>query len=102
MDGSAKPFIAVIGGLWNITDEKQRAAAKEKARVIGEELAKAGFGLVVHGANSVTAVGPASWKKRSGVPPLLPARKYPAFSGLDDATGCKIFIRNKLRPKYSF
>ena len=47
MGNSAMPFIAVIGGLWNI-EPGDLAAAKETAKTIGEELAKAGFGLVVY------------------------------------------------------
>jgi len=41
------PFIAVIGGLWQL-DESRAAAASGAAKVIGAELAKAGFGLVVY------------------------------------------------------
>jgi hypothetical protein len=47
MGNSAMPFIAVIGGLWNL-EPNDLTAAKETAKTIGEELAKAGFGLVVY------------------------------------------------------
>ena len=41
------PFVAVIGGLWQL-DPAQLTAAKAVGEQIGEELAKAGFGLVVY------------------------------------------------------
>jgi hypothetical protein len=44
------PFVAVIGGLWQL-DPAQLAAAKAVGEKIGEELAKAGFGLVVYFSN---------------------------------------------------
>jgi len=44
------PFVAVIGGFWQL-DPAQAAAAKTAGRTIGEELAKAGFGLVVYFSN---------------------------------------------------
>jgi hypothetical protein len=44
------PFAAVIGGLWNLTSEgKEQARAVGK--ILGEELAKASFGLVVYFSN---------------------------------------------------
>jgi hypothetical protein len=44
------PFVAVIGGLWQL-DPSKAAAAKAAGKVIGAELAKAGFGLVVYLSN---------------------------------------------------
>jgi hypothetical protein len=44
------PFVAVIGGLWQL-DQGSAAAAKDEGKVIGAELAKAGFGLVVYFSN---------------------------------------------------
>ena len=41
------PFVAVIGGLWQL-DPAQLTAARAVGERIGEELAKAGFGLVVY------------------------------------------------------
>jgi hypothetical protein len=41
------PFVAVIGGIWNV-DPAKAEAARNSGRVIGRELAKAGFGLVVY------------------------------------------------------
>lgn len=41
------PFVAIVGGLWQL-DPAQWAAAKAVGEQIGEELAKAGFGLVVY------------------------------------------------------
>jgi hypothetical protein len=43
------PFVAVIGGFWNTNADT--AAAKAKAKVLGAELAKAGFGLVTYFSN---------------------------------------------------
>ncbi|MBR1121784.1 hypothetical protein JQ628_09710 [Bradyrhizobium lablabi] len=48
------PFVAVIGGMWNITDRNEQAKAKQTANMIGEELAKAGFGLVVYFSNDAS------------------------------------------------
>jgi hypothetical protein len=50
MENSDMPFVAVIGGLWQL-DPSQLAAAKAAGEQIGEELAKAGFGLVVYFSN---------------------------------------------------
>lgn len=50
MDIMATPFVAVIGGLWQL-DIAQQANAKTVGEQIGEELAKAGFGLVVYYSN---------------------------------------------------
>jgi hypothetical protein len=44
------PFVAVIGGFWQL-DAATAAAAKAAGRAIGAELAKAGFGLVVYFSN---------------------------------------------------
>ncbi len=44
------PFVAVVGGLWQI-DQAQLASAKAAGEQLGEELAKAGFGLVVYFSN---------------------------------------------------
>lgn len=41
------PFVAVVGGLWNL-DEDVRPKAEEAGRILGAELAKAGFGLVTY------------------------------------------------------
>jgi hypothetical protein len=46
MKNAEIPFVAVIGGLWQFNANKS-AAAKAAGNVIGGELAKAGFGLVV-------------------------------------------------------
>jgi hypothetical protein len=46
MGNADVPFIAAIGGLWQI-DKAKLTAAQTAARDIGVELAKAGFGLVV-------------------------------------------------------
>ena len=46
----AMPFVAVIGGLWQL-DAGVAASAKVTGREIGTELAKAGFGLVVYFSN---------------------------------------------------
>lgn len=50
MENSRIPLIAVIGGLWQLTDA-HKAAAKAAGMAIGAELAKAGFGLVVYFSN---------------------------------------------------
>jgi hypothetical protein len=50
VESSSRPFVAVIGGLWQLKPERV-AAAKAAAKVIGEELAKAGFGLLVYFSN---------------------------------------------------
>jgi hypothetical protein len=50
MENPDVPFIAVIGGLWQL-DEPTAASAKAAAQAIGAELAKAGFGLVVYFSN---------------------------------------------------
>jgi hypothetical protein len=50
MNSPDRPFVAVVGGLWQL-DPAQSAAAKAAAQRIGAELAKAGFGLVVYFAN---------------------------------------------------
>jgi hypothetical protein len=47
MADTSIPFVAVVGGLWNL-EPKIAAEAKNAARAIGEALAKAGFGLVVY------------------------------------------------------
>ncbi len=44
------PFVAIIGGFWQL-DPATAAAAKAAGRAIGEELAKAGFGLLVYFSN---------------------------------------------------
>jgi hypothetical protein len=44
------PFVAVIGGFWQL-DAATTAAAKAAGRAIGGELAKAGFGLLVYFSN---------------------------------------------------
>lgn len=46
MEQADMHFIAIIGGFWQL-DESQAAPAKKAAKAIGEELAKAGLGLVV-------------------------------------------------------
>ena len=50
MKDAEVPFVAVIGGLWQL-DATKSAAAKAAGNVIGSELAKAGFGLVVYFSN---------------------------------------------------
>jgi hypothetical protein len=50
MKNADVPFVAVIGGLWQL-DPIKSAAAKSTGNVIGGELAKAGFGLVVYFSN---------------------------------------------------
>jgi len=47
MDIPAMPFVAVIGGLWQL-DTATGIAARATAQTIGGELAKARFGLVVY------------------------------------------------------
>jgi hypothetical protein len=47
MEAEMMPFVAVIGGLWQL-DGTQLPTAKAVGEQIGEELAKAGFGLVVY------------------------------------------------------
>jgi hypothetical protein len=44
------PFVAIIGGLWQL-DKAKADAAKAAGKIIGAELAKAGFGLVVYFSN---------------------------------------------------
>jgi hypothetical protein len=44
------PFVAIIGGLWQL-DRTRLADARAVGQQIGEELAKAGFGLVVYFSN---------------------------------------------------
>ena len=48
-DGSIQ-FIAIIGGLYNL-DPTEATAAKDAGRLVGQELAQAGFGLVVYFSN---------------------------------------------------
>lgn len=50
MESASRPFIAVIGGLWQLKPERV-AAAKAVAKAIGEELANAGFNLLVYFSN---------------------------------------------------
>lgn len=50
MSNSAVPFVAVIGGFWQL-DPGLAAEAKAASQAIGAELAKAGFGLVVYFSN---------------------------------------------------
>lgn len=50
MENGDIPFVAVIGGLWQL-NEARATAAKAAGKVIGAELAKAGFGLVVYFSN---------------------------------------------------
>jgi hypothetical protein len=50
MADADRPFVAVIGGFFDL-DPDTAAAAKAAGRVIGDELAKAGFGLVVYFSN---------------------------------------------------
>jgi hypothetical protein len=50
MGNTERPFVAVIGGLWQL-DQTKATAAKEAAKVIGAELANSGFGLVVYFSN---------------------------------------------------
>jgi hypothetical protein len=44
------PFVAIIGGLWQL-DTSEQLEAQAAGRIIGAELAKAGFGLVVYFSN---------------------------------------------------
>lgn len=44
------PFVAIIGGFWKLKQD-DIARAKEAGKSIGEELARAGFGLVVYFSN---------------------------------------------------
>jgi hypothetical protein len=50
MDTTTIPFVAVVGGLWQL-DQNRASSAKEAGRAIGTELAKAGFGLLVYFSN---------------------------------------------------
>jgi hypothetical protein len=50
MDSAEMPFVAVIGGLWQLA-ETRAADAKNAGKVLGAELAKAGFRLVVYFSN---------------------------------------------------
>jgi hypothetical protein len=50
MDNADMPFIAVIGGLWQF-DKAKVVAAKAAGEIIGSELARAGFGLLVYFSN---------------------------------------------------
>jgi hypothetical protein len=50
MEGAEIAYVAVIGGFWDL-DEEKAAAAKAAGKVLGAELAKAGFGLVVYFSN---------------------------------------------------
>jgi hypothetical protein len=50
MAAADTPFVAVIGGLWQL-DKSTVPAAKAAGREIGAEFAKAGFGLVVYFSN---------------------------------------------------
>ena len=50
MANAEMPFVAAIGGLWQL-DQATAAAAREAGEAIGAELAKAGFGLVVYFSN---------------------------------------------------
>jgi hypothetical protein len=52
-DDAKMPFVAVIGGLWQL-DETRVAAARNAGKVLGAELAKAGFGLVVYLSNDAS------------------------------------------------
>src|ERR1043166_105815 len=49
-ENSDMPFVAVIGGLWQL-DKAKADSAKATGKIIGAELAKAGFGLVVYFSN---------------------------------------------------
>ena len=48
-----QPFIAVVGGFWQLDkiDATKAAAARSAGKILGAELAKAGFGLVVYFSN---------------------------------------------------
>jgi hypothetical protein len=52
-DDPNMPFVAVIGGLWQL-DETRAAAARNAGKILGTELAKAGFGLVVYFSNDAS------------------------------------------------
>lgn len=47
MADAEMPFVAVVGGLWQL-DQGRAEQARDKGRAIGTELARAGFGLVVY------------------------------------------------------
>lgn len=47
MSNASMPFVAVIGGLWQL-DQQTAALAIDAGKAIGAELAKSGFGLVVY------------------------------------------------------
>ena len=53
MEQLDKHFIAVIGGFWELdkTDATKAAASRTAGKLLGAELAKAGFGLVVYFSN---------------------------------------------------
>ena len=53
MEQPHKPFIAVVGGFWQLDkiDATKAAAARSAGKILGAELAKAGFGLVVYFSN---------------------------------------------------
>jgi hypothetical protein len=51
MDNTGVPFVAVIGGLWQL-DKATAEDATAAGGVIGAELAKAGFGLLVYFSNN--------------------------------------------------
>jgi hypothetical protein len=53
MDPKTMPYVAVVGGLWQLQEDKA-AQAKEVGKAIGAELAKAGFGLVVYFSNDAS------------------------------------------------
>jgi hypothetical protein len=48
-----EPFVAIMGGFWEV-DSNDAAEAKKAAKVIGIELAKAGFGLVVYNSDDAS------------------------------------------------
>ena len=48
-----EPFVAVMGGFWEV-DSKDAVEAKKAAKVIGIELAKAGFGIVVYNSDDAS------------------------------------------------
>jgi hypothetical protein len=55
------PFVAVIGGLWQL-EEARAAAARNAGKVVGAELAKTGFGwlfisLMTHHSNPMSLRG---------------------------------------------
>jgi hypothetical protein len=50
MANDKPPFVAIIGGIWEL-DDKKRAQAKAFAAEIGAQLAKAEMGLVVYYSN---------------------------------------------------